>query len=186
MAGGSFGAAIGPVTRFLEASSGRLDVGDWRSQPAPPPQEGMARAEAAPPNPAIAEVAVPQRVRIRDARTLEIPASPDVSQEVTVLGLPLAAGIAGILIGLYAYALPLILYSSWVSIALWDLVRQDAVPNRVRAAWMAAIIAIPALGPIAYYAFGRSPIQRSLRTMLVAGGLVIYLALAALGVALGS
>jgi hypothetical protein len=51
---------------------------------------------------------------------------------------------------------------------------------------MAAVIAIPALGPIAYYAFGRSPIQRSLRTMLVAGGLVIYLALAALGVALGS
>jgi hypothetical protein len=51
---------------------------------------------------------------------------------------------------------------------------------------MAAVIAVPLLGPIAYYAFGTSPIQRSLRVMLVAGGLAIYVVLAAVGVALGS
>jgi hypothetical protein len=38
---------------------------------------------------------------------------------------------------------------------------------------------VPLLGPIAYYAFGRSPIQRSLRLMLVVGGLAIYVALTA-------
>jgi hypothetical protein len=103
-----------------------------------------------------------------------------------VLGVPLATSFWGVLIGLYAYVLPLILYSAWVSIALWDLVRQDAVPNRVRMVWMAAVIAVPLLGPIAYYAFGTSPIQRSLRVMLVAGGLAIYVVLAAVGVALGS
>jgi plastocyanin len=186
MAGGSIGAAIGPLTRYLDASAGDLEVGDWRTQPAPPPQESMTGAEDAPPLPAVAEVAVPQPVRIRDARALDVPASSDVSQEVIVLGLPIATSFAGILIGLYAYALPLILYSAWVSIALWDLARQDAVPNGVRIGWMAGVIAVPVLGPIGYYAFGRSPIQRSLRVMLVAGGLAIYLALALVGVALGS
>lgn len=186
MAGGNLGVTIGPLVRYLEASSGRLEVGDWRTQPAPPPQEDMPGAEEAPPNPAIPEVAVPQPFRIRDARALAAPASPDVPQEVTVLGFPLSAGLIGILIGLYAYALPLILYSAWVSIALWDLVRQEAVPNRVRVGWMAAVLVVPLLGPIAYYAFGRSPIQRSLRVMLVGGALAIYLVLAAVGVALGA
>ena len=186
MAGGSVGAAIGPLTRFLQASLGEIEVGDWRAQPAPPPQENMPGVEAAPPNPAIAEAAVPQRVQIRDARGLFALASSDVSREVTVLGAPLATGFAGVLIGLYAYALPLILYSAWISVALWDLVRQEAVPNAVRIGWMAVVIAIPLLGPIAYYAFGRSPIQRSLRVMLVVGGLGIYVVLAALGVVLAS
>ncbi len=96
--------------------------------------------------------------------------------------LALSAGLAGILIGLYAHALPLILYSAWISIALWDLVRADAVPNRLRVAGTAAVLFVPLLlGPIAHHAFGGSPIQRSLRVMPVAGGLAIYLALAALG-----
>jgi plastocyanin len=186
MAGGSLGVAIGPLARYVEAASGDLEVGDWRTQPAPPPQENMPGAEQAPPLPAVAELAVPQPVRIRDARALDVPASSDISQEVTVLGLPIATSFAGVLIGLYVYALPLILYSAWVSIALWDLARQDAVPNGVRVGWMAGVIAVPLAGPIAYYAFGRSPIQRSLRVMLVAGGIGIYLVLAVIGVALGS
>lgn len=186
MAGGSLGAAIGPLTRSLEASSGELEVGDWRTQPAPPPQEVMPAPDRAPPSPAEAERSVPQRVQIRDARSLFVPASTDVSREVTVLGMPLAISVWGILIGLYAYALPLILYSAWVSIALWDLARQDAVPNRVRIVWMVAVIALPVIGPVAYYAFGRSPIQRSLRWTLVAGGSAIYAAVTAVGITLGT
>jgi hypothetical protein len=180
--GGSVGALVGPLERYLHAALGDVATGDWRSQPPPPPQPNMRGAEAAPPAPAIAEAAVPQRVPIRDARTLDVPASPDVSMEVTVLGTPLATGFFGILLGLYAYALPLILYSAWVSIALWDLVRQDAVPNRTRVLWMLVVIVVPLLGPIAYYTLGRSPIQRSLRVMLVAGGLGIYVALTALAI----
>jgi hypothetical protein len=192
MAGGSLGVSIGPLTRFLEADSAALEAGDWRTQPVPPPLDTMPGAAQAPPAPATPPSpdgtggAVPQRIQIRDARTLDVPASSNVSQEVTVLGFPLATGWWGILIGLYAYVLPLILYSAWISIALWDLVRQEAVPNGVRIAWMAGVIAVPVLGPIAYYAFGRSPIQRSLRVMLVAGGLAIYLVLAAIGVAVGA
>ena len=103
----------------------------------------------------------------------------------SVAGMPLAASWWGVLVGLYAYALPLILYSAWVSVALWDLVRQDAVPNRTRVLWMIAVLVLPLVGPIAYYVFGRSPIQRSLRIMLVAGGLAIYAALTAVAIALG-
>jgi Phospholipase_D-nuclease N-terminal len=145
----------------------------------------MPGAEGAPPDPAIAETAVPESVRIRDARTLGVLGSPEVSQEVTVLGISLATSWWGVLIGLYAYVLPLILYSAWVSIALWDLVRQEAVPNRTRVMWMLVVLVVPLAGPVAYFAFGRSPIQRSLRLMLVAGALAIYVALTALAIGLG-
>jgi hypothetical protein len=175
------GAVFGPLERYLEAALGDVAVGDWRSQPPPPDQEQMPGAETAPPDPAIAETAVPEPVRIRDARTLDVPASSDVSQEVTVLGISLATSWWGVLIGLYAYVLPLILYSAWVSIALWDLVRQDAVPNRTRLLWILTVLVVP----LVYYAFGRSPIQRSLRIMLVAGAFVIYLGLTALAITLG-
>jgi hypothetical protein len=183
MAGGSLGVTLGPLARWLEAK-GAPDVADWRTQPEPPPQENMPGAEQAPPDPAVVGF-VPHRVQIRDARTLDVLATDDVPREVTVLGVPLTTSWWAVLIGLYAYALPLILYSAWVSIALWDLARQDAVPNRVRVGWMAAVIAVPVVGPVAYYAFGRSPIQRSLRIMLVAGGIAIYAVLAAIGVAVG-
>jgi plastocyanin len=185
-AGGSLGAEIGPLTRFLEARDGDIAVGDWRSSPPPPAQPQMPSARVAPPAPAIAGTAVPQPFSIRDARTLEGPVVTHVSREVTVLGSPLAASWWGVLLGLYAYVLPLILYSAWVSIALWDLVRQEAVPNRVRVLWMIVVIVVPLAGPIAYYALARSPIQRSLRIALVAGGLAAYVAMTALAVAFGA
>jgi hypothetical protein len=145
----------------------------------------MPGAESAPPDPAIAEVSVPQRVQIRDARALAGPVSGDVSQEITVLGMPIAASWWGVLVGLYAYALPLILYTAWVSIALWDLIRQEAVPNRTRILWMLVVLLVPLFGPIAYFVLGHSPIHRSVRIVLVAGGLAIYAALTALAIALG-
>ncbi len=183
MAGGDPGVLAGPLARLLRDGGA---AGDWRSQPPPPRQASMPGAEGAPPDPAIAESAVPEPVHIRDARALEARASSDVPREVTVLGAPIVAGWFGVLIGLYAYALPLILYSAWVSIAVWDLVRQEAVPNGVRVGWMAGVLAIPLAGPVAYYAFGRSPIQPSLRLALVGGGLAFYAVVTILGVVLGA
>jgi plastocyanin len=190
--GGELGVALGPLVRFLEARAGRIDVGDWRTAPAPSPQPQMPGAAQAPPRPAIPRDEpggnVPAPFTIRDARTMadRVHATDDVRREVTVLGFPLATTWWGLLIGLYGYVLPIVLYSAWVSIALWDLVRQEAVPNRTRIAWMAVILLVPLLGPIAYYVLGRSPIQRSLRWMLVAGGLGVYLLLALVGVLAGA
>ncbi len=184
--GGDLGVTLGPFVRFAQAQGGNVPGGDWRTAPEPPDQPSMPGAAQAPPQPAIAETAVPQPFHIRDARGLLVTAPTGVDQEVTVLGFPLATTWWGLLIGLYGYVLPLILYAAWVSISLWDLVRQDAVPNRQRIGWMAVVLLAPLLGPVAYYAFGRSPIQRSLRLMLVAGGLLIYLVVAALGFVIGS
>ena len=183
--GGSLGADVGPIARFIGAPDD-LVVGDRRTHAEPPRQPSMPGAESAPPFPAIPERAVPGGFTIRDARTLEVRATSDISREVTVLGFPLATSWWGLFFGLYAYALPLILYSAWVSTALWDLVRQEAVPNRTRIWWMVAVIAVPLIGPVAYYVWGRSPIQRSLRVMLVAGGVGIYVAIAALSVLIGA
>ena len=60
-------------------------------------------------------------------------------------------------------------------------VETHALPARRRIEWMAAILLVPFLGPIVYFAFGRSPIPRSLRVMLVAGGLGVYLIFAIIG-----
>jgi len=103
-----------------------------------------------------------------------------------MLGVTIAAPTWwSLLLATYAYLLPLILYVAWVSIAIWDLVRQETVANRRRVGWMAIILLVPLLGPILYYVFGRSPIPRSLRTMLVAGALGIYVVIAALAVVIG-
>ena len=183
--GGELGVTLGPLLRFLQARRGNAPGGDWMTQPAPPRQPSMPSAALAPPDPAIAGTAVPQPFTIRDARTLAVPVLDHISQEVTVFGFPLATTWWGLLLGLYGYVLPLILYSAWVSIALWDLVRQDAVPNRVRLAWMVVVLLVPLVGPVAYFALGRSPIQRSLRWMLVAGGLGVYMLMILLGVLVG-
>jgi hypothetical protein len=74
-------------------------------------------------------------------------------------------------IGLYGYVLPGILYAAWVTIALWDLIRQESRPISFRARWMAVVLLVPFAGPLLYFAFGRSPIPAQLRLMLTAGGL---------------
>jgi hypothetical protein len=107
-------------------------------------------------------------------------------QEVTVLGVSIAAPTWwSLLLATYAYLLPLILYVAWVSIALWDLIRQDSTTNRRRIGWMALVLLVPLLGPIMYFSIGRSPIPRPLRAMLVVGGLGIYIVIAVLAIVVG-
>ena len=103
-----------------------------------------------------------------------------------MLGFPIGVAWWQLLIGVYGYLLPLMLYTAWVSIALWDLIRQERLSASTRFGWMAAILLIPLLGPIAYYVAGRSPIPRSLRIMLVVGSLAAYVLVAAIGIAVGS
>ena len=98
-----------------------------------------------------------------------------------VMGVPLGS-IASVLLGLYAYVLPLALYAAWISIAMWDLIRRDLSDGR-RIGWMALVLVVPLVGPIAYFAFGGSAISRNVRLFLVLGGMAIYLGVAALAVA---
>jgi hypothetical protein len=145
----------------------------------------MPGATTAPADPAVPETAVP------GSATVEIPVAAFHGvrhQEVTMLGVSIFAAPTwwGLLLATYAYLLPLILYVAWVSIAIWDLVRQEEVSSRMRMGWMAVVLLVPLLGPVLYYILARSPIPRSLRTMLVAGGLGIYIVIAVLAIIIGS
>jgi len=50
---------------------------------------------------------------------------------------------------------------------------------------MAIVLLVPFVGPLLYFAFGRSAIPAQLRLMLTAGGVIAYLVFLALGVVLG-
>ncbi len=202
LGGGDLSSAIQTLGLYVRAASGKYPQGDWKTSPAPPPQPQMPGLHDVPafgcsfgsacPNFDSAEVAlaIPARSVPGPARVRDPAAHFDVSatrrREVTMLGVTLAAPTWwSLALATYAYLLPLILYVAWVSIAIWDLVRQETVANRRRIGWMAIILLVPLLGPILYYVLGRSPIPRSLRTMLVAGALVIYVVIAALAVVIG-
>jgi hypothetical protein len=95
------------------------------------------------------------------------------------------ASAAGVFFGLYAYVLPLVLYTSWVVLALWDLARREDLSRGKTIAWMAAILVIPFLGVIAYYIFGRSTIPVWQRWVFIAGGMLVYLLFLGLGMVVG-
>ena len=182
--GGSFAPTLQAGVRSVDALDGVFPHGDWRSQPAPPDQPSMSDPANAPPRPAIPEQSVPQSFRIRGVGSIE-PGTPAVHERLTVFATPLATAWWGLLIGLYGYVLPGVLYGAWVTIALWDLIRQESRPISSRARWMAVVLLVPFAGPLLYFAFGRSPIPSQLRLMLTAGGLVATLAISALAALLG-
>ncbi len=184
--GGDVAVSASFLGLFAEAAGGDFPRGDWRTMPSPPPQPGMPGAASAPPAPALD---VPESFDPADASApTGDGVAPDVNQEVTVLGVGVtAAGFWPLLLSTYAYLLPLALYAAWISIALWDLVRRTDLSTAARVGWMAVILAVPLLGPVAYFAVGRSPIPGALRLMLVVGGLVVYAVVAGLAfVAAGS
>jgi plastocyanin len=182
--GGSLAPTLNTGVRFLDALDGAFPHGDWRSQPVPPDQPTMPDPEHAPPRPAIPGQSVPQPFRIRAVGSIE-PVPPTVDKELTVFATPLAASWWSLLIGLYGYVLPGILYAAWVTIALWDLIRVESQPISFRARWMAVVLLVPFAGPLLYFAFGRSPIPSQLRLMLTVGGLVATVAISAVAALLG-
>jgi hypothetical protein len=141
---------------------------------------------AAPPDPAIPGEAVPGRFRIRVVRDIPAAQGPEISQEVSLMGVPLiASSWWSLLLGLYGYILPFVLYASWVAIAMWDLIRRDADTIAQRSKWMAVVLLVPFVGPLLYFAFGRSPIPSQLRLMLTVGGVVAYLVFLVIGLVVG-
>jgi hypothetical protein len=95
------------------------------------------------------------------------------------------ASAAGVFFGLYAYVLPLVLYTTWVVIAVWDLTKREDVSRGRQITWMAVILIIPFLGVLAYYLFGRSTIPVWQRWVLLGGGLAVYALFLALGMVIG-
>jgi plastocyanin len=182
--GGDLAPTMNTFFRYIDAADGEFPHGDWRTQPAPEPQPQMDNPLTAPGIPADPST-LPQSYRIRDLADITLSGGPRVSKEVLVFGIPLATSWWSLILGLYAYVLPGFLYAAWVTIALWDLIRQESVPVSFRARWMAIVILVPLLGPIIYYVWGRSPIPKQLRLMLTLGGALVYVVIAALAAVFG-
>ena len=134
---------------------------------------------AAPWIPAIAEQNVPPSYRIRALGDIAS-AGATTTKEPTVLGVPIATTWWSLALGLYGYILPLVLYVTWVAIAMWDLIRQESLPIPFRTRWMLVVLVVPFVGPLLYFVWGRSPIPRQLRLVLTAGGIAVYVVIAAL------
>ncbi|HEX6261761.1 MAG TPA: PLDc N-terminal domain-containing protein [Actinomycetota bacterium] len=181
---GDLGVTFSLLGRFAQALSGEFPRGDYRTATVPPPQQTMPGAETSPPAPA---VDVPMEISLDEVGAPQGAGERIDHQEVTVLGIGVAAPTWwGLLISVYGYLLPLVLYAAWVSVAAWDLVRRDGPTTRARVGWLAVVLLVPFLGPILYLAFGRSPIPAALRWMLVAGGLGAYLIFAGVSFLLAS
>ena len=185
--GGSMGPTTNVLSRFIDSLDGEFPHGDWREQPDPPTGlPGMPDPATAPPDPAIPGEAVPGRYRIHAVDDIRASLGPEISQEVSLMGVPLiASSWWSLLLGLYGYILPFVLYASWVAIAMWDLIRRDADTIAQRSKWMAVVLLVPFVGPLLYFAFGKSPIPSQLRLMLTAGGVVAYLVFLVIGLVLG-
>ena len=181
--GGDPGATLGLLARFIESLGMPPRIGDYRTEPAPPPQAQMPDALGAPAILAIPETAVPGPWAIRSIQQIRAAASPvaAATREVTIMGIPLTSTLTTIL-GLYGYVFPLVLYAAWIAIALWDLVRREELSDGRRIAWMAIVLIVPVIGPIGYFVAGGSPIARSVRWFLVLGGIAIYLGIAGLAI----
>ena len=184
LGGGDLAPTVQSFALFLRGKSGKYPHGDWRTQPVPPRQRNMPGDPTVAPPLAIPGVEVPGP--IGRLRTYRLPASFD-RMEVNVLGIPLAAPTWwSLLLGMYGYLLPLALYVTWVAIAVWDLVRREDVRNSFRVAWMIVIFAVPFLGPVIYYVWGRTEISRSVRIMLLVGGPLVCVAFTAAALAFAS
>jgi hypothetical protein len=186
--GGSMGPTANVLSRFIDSMDGEFPHGDWREQPGPPGSlpDMPDDPATAPPDPAIPEETVPGPFRIRAVDDIRVARGPEISQEVTLMGVPLiASSWWSLLLGLYGYILPFVLYASWVAIAMWDLIRRDADAITERARWMAVVLLVPFVGPLLYFGFGKSPIPAQLRLMLTAGGVIAYLVFLVIGLVLG-
>jgi plastocyanin len=183
--GGDLSVTTSMLGVFAESMGEDYPQGSLLEVPEPPPQPNMPNAADAPPAPA---VGMPEPFDVGSATIPAGDGTPrDGGREVTVLGVSLAqTPWWKLLISWYGYVLPLVLYATWVAVAVWDLVRREDVSGGARAGWMAAILLVPIVGPIAYYVAGRSRIPASVRLMLIVGGMLAYVLFAGLAFVLGS
>jgi len=87
-------------------------------------------------------------------------------------------------LGLYAYLLPLLLYVLWSTLALWDLGRREDLPKVAVWIWPLLIFVLPFIAPAGYLLFGGSRLAGRTRLLALSGG-VAYLLVLGLGASIG-
>jgi len=89
------------------------------------------------------------------------------------------------LLGLYAYLLPTLLYVLWSTLALWDLGRRGEAGRGFTWGWTLAIFLLPFVGAIAYLLLGGGQISQRSRIIAVGGGAAAYFLILLVGAAAG-
>lgn len=167
--GGDPGIALRLLARVAYANGAHYPIRDYRTVAAPPAQPDMPDIAAPPP------------------ATLAITTTPT--------GLPAAVGRGGmamlqplgftsytivqILLSLYGNFLLFAIYAAWLAIAFWDLGHRLDMAGSSRFSWGIVIVALPIIGPIAYYALGGSKLSGRFRLGLVVGAPLLCIALTA-------
>lgn len=179
------GSTTAQLGRLFESGTGQKPEVDVASLPHPGPQPTMPGGADAPVLPAV-DVFAGSEPDIDLIATPAMPSDLEVTQQkgINIMGVSFASA-AGVFFGLYAYVLPLVLYTSWVVLALGDLARREDLGRGRVIGWMAAILVIPFLGVIAYYIFGKSTIPAWQRWVFMAGGLLVYALFLGLGMVIG-
>ncbi|HVO46390.1 MAG TPA: PLDc N-terminal domain-containing protein [Steroidobacteraceae bacterium] len=93
---------------------------------------------------------------------------------------------AQMLLGLYGYLLPVLLYVLWSTLALWDLGRSAGRGSGGVWGWTLAIFLLPFIGPLAYFALASGQISRQVRLVAVGGGAGAYVLVLLLGAMTGT
>lgn len=104
-----------------------------------------------------------------------------MNEATTMMG----PSVLQMLLGLYAYLLPLVLYVSWSALALWDIGRRKDLGAGAVWGWVLAIFIAPVLGALAYLFAGGGQISGSTRWATVVGGAGAYGAVLLIGAAVG-
>jgi Phospholipase_D-nuclease N-terminal len=92
---------------------------------------------------------------------------------------------AQMIVGLYAYLLPTLLYVLWSTLALWDIGRRtDLRPSGVWI-WTFAIFLLPFIGPMGYLIFAGGLLPKRSRIIAVGGGTFAYGLVLLIGTAIG-
>ena len=84
--------------------------------------------------------------------------------------IPLPTGLQ-IVLSLYGYFLPLMLYAVWATLAFWDLGNREGMSRGAAVTWVLVILLIPFLGALAYHLIGGSRVAPAVRAAVVGGGL---------------
>ena len=88
------------------------------------------------------------------------------------------------ILGLYAYLLPLLLYVLWSTLALWDLGRRNELATTAVWIWALLIFALPFVGAVGYLFFGGTTLAPRVKLLALGGG-AAYLLILALGASIG-
>ncbi len=179
------GSSAAQLGLLFESGMGWQPEIDIASLPHPEPQPVMPGGADAPVKPAV-NVFAAAKPDLDAIVTPAMPADLEVTQTkgINIMGVTFGSA-AGVFFGLYAYVLPLVLYTAWVVLAFWDIARREDIGKGAGIGWTVVILVIPFLGVVAYYIFGKSSILAWQRWTFMAGGMAVYALFLGLGLVIG-